>query len=766
MQLSDHEKRDIVKLIEAGKPLPDQYRFLLFDNKREVELVWNGKTNEVTSVVLPFQTIEQVDEPRKDASDSPQVSLFDFDERGRQIKGWTNKLIWGDNKLVLSSLKNGPLREQIQAEGGIKLIYIDPPFDVGADFSMDVEIGEGDEAETFHKEPSVLEELAYRDTWGKGSDSFISMIYERLSLMRDLLAEDGSIYVHCDWRVTSYIRNVLEEIFGKKNFKNEIIWKRQSAHSDSGKYGTVHDTIWFFTKSDTWTWNQVLVEPSPDYIEGFFDQVEKETGRRYARGDLTAAGLSGGGYNYEYKGVKRIWRCPLVTLEKYDREGRLHWPKKGVPRLKRYLDEFEGVMAQDIWADIKVIHNQSSERTGYDTQKPEALLERVIKASSNEGDLVCDFFCGSGTTLAVAEKLGRKWIGSDLGKFSIHTTRKRMISVQRERRTKNEPYRAFEVLNLGKYERQHYIGVNLNLREADQERQMKEKEKEFSALILRAFKAQAVQGFNTLHGMKAGRMVSVGPVNLPVSRLFVEEVISECLKKQLTKIDILAFEFEMGLFPNIQEEAKGMGIDLGLKYIPPDVFDKRAIEKDQVVFHDVAYIEVKPHVKGKKIAVELTDFSVFYTQQTVDNIAAGLKEGKSKITMEQGQIVKVSKDKDGIVSREVLTKKWTDWVDYWAVDFNFENKKEIIRVLTQNPSQQTLDGKLTDTQTKMPEYEEQWTGDYIFENEWQAFRTRKDRSLELKSAEHEYEKAGTYKVAVKVVDIFGNDTMKVISVSV
>ena len=205
MKLTDNEKREILKLIEADKPLPDKYRFMLFDDKREVELVWNGKTSEVTNIVLPFQVIEQVDEPRSEAT-KKKYPLFEaagiyLDSRGRQLKGWTNKLIWGDNKLILSSLKNGHIRDEIEKAGGIKLIYIDPPFDVGADFSMDIEIGD----DTFTKKPNVLEELAYRDTWGKGADSFIAMIYERLVLMRDLLAEDGSIYVHCDWRGNSHI---------------------------------------------------------------------------------------------------------------------------------------------------------------------------------------------------------------------------------------------------------------------------------------------------------------------------------------------------------------------------------------------------------------------------------------------------------------------------------------------------------------------------------------------------------------------------------
>jgi DNA modification methylase len=394
----------------------------------------------------------------------------------------------------------------------------------------------------------------------------------------------------------------------------------------------------------------------------------------------------------------------------------------------------------------------AGERIDYPTQKPEALLERIIKASSNEGDLVADFFCGSGTTAAVAEKLGRKWIATDLGKFAIHTTRKRLIGVQRELKKAGKAYRAFEILNLGKYERQHYIGVNPDLREEQKARQLAAKEEAFLNLILTAYRAEKVEGFPSFHGKKAGRLVVVGPVNLPVTRLFVEEIILECRKQHFTKVDILGFEFEMGLFPNVLDEARAKGIDIAPKYIPAQVFDKRAVEKNQVVFHDVAFIEAKPlydKSKANAVAVQLTDFSVFYSQGSIAAAEAELKKG-SKIVVERGQIIKVSKDKNGIVTREALTQKWTDWIDYWSVDFDFESKREIIRV--KNP--------------ESGEYEESWTGDFIFENEWQSFRTKKDRGLELTSVMHEYPDKGRKKIAVKVVDIFGNDTMTILDVNI
>jgi SAM-dependent methyltransferase len=277
-----------------------------------------------------------------------------------------------------------------------------------------------------------------------------------------------------------------------------------------------------------------------------------------------------------------------------------------------------------VWVDLSPVNSQAKEDTGYATQKPSAILERIIKASSNEGDLVADFFCGSGTTAAVAEKLGRKWIATDLGKFAIHTTRKRLIGVQREKKAAEQDFRAFEVLNLGRYERQAYLNVGGRLTGAQKAEALAQKESEFRELILRAYKATgfggnegaaAQDGF--FHGARNGRLVVIGPINLPVGRLFVEEVITECRKRGASRVDVLAFEFEMGLFPAVLEEARSKGIDLAPKYIPAEVFDKRAVDKGQVVFHDISFVEATPRYDKKNkfaVSIELTDFSVYYTQ--------------------------------------------------------------------------------------------------------------------------------------------------------
>jgi DNA modification methylase len=723
MKLTDNEKRDAVRFIEEGKPLPEKYRFLLFDESKQVELTWNGKSDEVTNVVLPFQIIEHVDEPRTETKKLAQDS-FEFTS-GRQVSGWTNKLIWGDNKYILSSLKNGPMRDEIEKNGGIKLIYIDPPFDVGADFSMDIEIGDSN----YEKKPNVLEHIAYRDTWGQGEDSFLSMIYERLILMKDLLSDDGFIYVHCDWRLESHIRLILTEIFGKDNFMNTIVWKRDSAAKGAKKtasqWSREGDFIIAFRKKDSSKYKNVYFEElSSTQLREYM--YKDEDGRQYKKVTL-------GDYSQD-------------SIEKFKALNLIHTTSSGREYKKYYLDEAKYAVGS-LWTDIVNLSKGQKEQVGYPTQKPEKLLERIIEASTEKNDLVCDFFVGSGTTAAVAEKLGRKWICSDLGKFGIHTTRKRLINVQRQLKKDGKDYRAFEILNLGKYQRQHFIYDGKNERDELKQQERIQKENDFKSLILEAYKATEVQGFNTLHGKKGFEFVSIGPVNQALSRNHVEEVINECLKNNITSVDILAFEFEMGWDRTLQEEAKDKGIRLSYKQIPIDVFDKRAVQKGEVIFYDIAYIEFKPVVKKNMLSIELTDFAVFYNEGNL-NINEELQAGKSKIIVENGDLVEKSKDKDGNISENILTKNWHDWIDYWSVDFDYESKPEVIKFKKE-------DGSI----------EEVWTGNYVFENEWQSFRTKNDKKLELMSSERELINNKT-KVAVKVVDIFGNDTIKVMEVKI
>ena len=359
-----------------------------------------------------------------------------------------------------------------------------------------------------------------------------------------------------------------------------------------------------------------------------------------------------------------------------------------------------------------------------------------------EGDLVADFFCGSGTTAAVAEKLGRKWITADLGRFSIHTSRKRLIGIQRELQEKGTNFRAFEILNLGKYERQFFMDDLTNGK-------LKAKEEMYVDLILEAYKSKRTEGHSTLHGSKSGRFVHVGPLDVPVTQTRLKDIFEECKQKLYTQVDVLGFEFEMGLTPQFIQELKEKGVSFTLKYIPKDVFDKRAVEKGQVRFFDVAYLNTKEKIKGKSITIELTDFVTHYTQDDIEELQQSMRAG-SKIVIEDGQIIKIEKSKEGIINRTLLTEKWQDWIDYWAIDFNYEDKKEIIKIKKDATS----------------ETEEVWTGNYLFENEWQSFRTKKIPTLEFTSIAHKYSQAGKYKVMIKVVDILGIDTSKIIEIKI
>ncbi|MFB6305512.1 MAG: DNA methyltransferase, partial [Flavobacteriales bacterium] len=331
--------------VKNNEKLPKEDIYKLFSDEEDVFLFWNGRNEEVTNAALPFHSIEHIDEPRKEIEDG-QVGMFDL--KGRQLKGWTNKLIWGDNKLILSSLANGPIREQIEEQGGLKLIYIDPPFAVGSDFSHDIEV----HGETATKKQSVLEEIAYRDTWGKGISSYLNMMYERLKLMYQLLADDGSIYVHCDYRMNSYLRLMLDDIFGTDNFKNLITWKRTDAHNNSRiRYGIVTDSIIFYTKSDShiFNYNNIRGELSTSALREYSlilkedgvveSYIEGKEGRRFKLNDATLPS-NNPNKRFEWRGAKppngRSWPRDIQGMEEglKDMTFYLRNPNKGAARCK------------------------------------------------------------------------------------------------------------------------------------------------------------------------------------------------------------------------------------------------------------------------------------------------------------------------------------------------------------------------------------------------------------------------------------------------
>lgn len=347
------------------------------------ELVWDGKYKDGKKVSplrisLPFQDVETVNESAQE-----RQKMLDLFSSGRPTD-WRNRLIWGDKRYVLPSLLD-------EFAGKVNLVYIDPPFDTGADFSFDASVADDDL--TFTKQPSIIERKAYRDTWGRGLDSYLQWFYETVCYLKELLHKDGTLYVHIGQNMSHFVRAVLDDVFPGQ-FVNQIVWKRQTAHSDIGQgakhMGRLHDVLLLYGNSETITWNMQYQAYDEEYATNFDKYVEPGTGRRYRLSDITGpGGASKGNPHYEFLGVTRYWRYSQKRMQELYNQGRIIQTKPGVvPAYKRYLDEMPGRPLQDIWDDVRTVQSQAVERTGYPTQKPEALLERVIKLSSNQDDLV------------------------------------------------------------------------------------------------------------------------------------------------------------------------------------------------------------------------------------------------------------------------------------------------------------------------------------------------------------------------------------------
>ena len=319
----------------------------------------------------------------------------------------------------------------------VDLVYIDPPFASGADYAKKIYIRRNPLVQKAMKEADQnldneemkeFEEKMYGDIWDK--ERYLNWMYENLMAIKSVMSENASIYVHLDYHIGHYVKILMDEIFGEENFRNEIVWKRSTTHADAGFYGNNFDMIFFYTKGQDYTFNTVFQDYDESYLARF-THVDPD-GRKWDSGNLTAKGLQGGGYEYEYKGVRSLWRCPKETMERLDKEGRLHFTSKGGIRSKVYFDELSGMPSQALWTDLNAVNSQAEERVDYATQKPEALLERIIKASSNEGMLVADFFGGSGVTAAVAHKLNRRFIHGDVNINSLQTARDRLVNAGAE----------------------------------------------------------------------------------------------------------------------------------------------------------------------------------------------------------------------------------------------------------------------------------------------------------------------------------------------
>jgi DNA modification methylase len=598
------------------------------------ELVWPGKRTQVERIALPFQIVETINQSRATREQTPMLAglppppLFE----GKAVSSWKNKLIWGDNKYVMASLLQGdPAIGLEPLAGKIDLIYIDPPFATGQGFSYRARVGD----EEWLKQASVIEETAYRDTWGTWPrlDSYLQVMYERLVLMKDLLSDIGSIYVHLDWHVGHYVKLIIDEIVQKENFVNEIAWRKlHSPKSQSISFGNQWDSIFLYAKNASqMRFNPIYKKHTEDYIRSF--NKDDHDGRGpYVTMPLKAYGVqrTAGRRTFEWRGVLAPWLYSKENLDRMWEEGRIYTTSSGDYRYKHYLQDTVGSLVSDLWVDDGVLPLQgiSGESLDFPTQKPETLLERIIKASSNEGDLVADFFCGSGTTMAVAEKLGRGWIGCDLSRFAIQVSRKRLLDIP--------DCRPFEVLNLGKYERRHWQVNVLNGHQDDASKAIAD----YLRFIVALYRAEPVKGYAHLHGQKAGRWVHVGATDSPVTRTEVMDAVRECQAHRYTALDVLGWEWEMGLHDTVRDEAQRLGVDLRLLYIPREVMDKRAVEAGDVHFYELAYLKTSLLRDTRTITVRLDDFIIPNPDLVPDEV-------RSKV------------------------KKWSDYIDFWAVDWNY-----------------------------------------------------------------------------------------------
>lgn len=578
------------------------------------ELTWEGKYKDgkkVTPVriALPFQTIETINE-----SAQQRQKTLDFFSAGNSNPEWRNRLIWGDKKYVLPSLLP-------EFAGKVNLIYIDPPFNVGNDFSFTATIADHpdtdeDETTSFIKEPNIIEQKAYRDTWGKGLDSYAQWFSETGLLLRELLSEDGSFYVHLDWRMVHYCKIILDEIFGYENFRNDIRWKRQpvrGAKATGNQYARNSDSILFYSKGERCKWDNAYKPYDPDFIKEKFRP--DENGRLFRDSDL-------GDYSE-------------ASIKEFEKKGRIYLTKNGKKRLIRYLDEEKGEALGDMWSDISEVNSQAKERVEYATQKPEALLERIIKASSNENDLILDCFCGSGTTAATAEKLNRRWITCDLGRFSIHTARKRFLGI--------ENVKPFIIQNLGKYERQQWMNAEF---ENPEDRLVQEKA--YKHFIIELYHAKSLDGYTWLHGAKAGRMVHVGNVEAPVTVEDIKSTIKEFWKlvgkeknAKTNGIDFLGWDFAFDVNETAKQFAAENKVNVSFKKIPREVLEKKAVDQGDIKFYELASLTIKTKTDKKKATITLDNFII-----PPDDVP---EEVQGKIT------------------------HWSQWIDYWAIDWNYRD---------------------------------------------------------------------------------------------
>lgn len=539
---------------------------------------------------------------------------------------WMNRLVYGDNLLTMQALLAGDPQTGLPSlRGKVDLIYIDPPFDSKADYRTPITLPNA----SFSQRPTVIEQFAYADTWEEGTISYLKMIYPRLMLMKEMLSEKGSIYVHIDWHIGAYVKVVLDEIFGKENFRNEIIWKRgtvKGAKAVGNQFARNHDMILYYSKGNDYVYHTQYLPYSEEYIK-----------QRYTKNDNDGRGP------YTDQAIGTRSEESLVEMAK---DNRIFITSTGKRRVKYYLSEAKGIAMDDSWNDISEVNSMAKENVGYATQKPEALLERIIKSSSNEGDLVCDFFGGSGTTAAVAEKLGRRWITCDIGKPASLVMRKRFI---------DQEVNPFLYQSIGDYQKEAFHN-NKKLRRVG----------DLSQVVLGLFGAlpfspEQVSDRNFGYVKGTRNLVMVDSPNRLTTAATVRRAVeakASLLGGDWDKVIVLGWNFAFDISQAI-EKYKNSNVEVLV--IPPDLLDKlskkgfkKLIADKTVRFSSLQYLVVNPvEVTVNGNGEDELDISLSnYVLLSPDNIPLD--------------------DKDKEKLQQVMEQDPLSLIEYWSIDPDYD----------------------------------------------------------------------------------------------
>jgi len=577
---------------------------------------------------------------------------------------WKNRLIYGDNLLAMQALLAGDPESGLSSmRGKIDLIYIDPPFDSKADYRTKIELPGG----SVESKPTVIEQFAYADTWSgdvggeqvKGTLAYLRYMYPRLVLMRELLSEQGVIYVHIDWHVGHYMKAILDEVFGKEQFRNEIIWRRAYSHNDGNKFGCIHDTILYYTKTDNYRFAPVFIPRSPEETKDEYPYVEEGSGRRYKSVSMNAAGQG----DQRYFGDKLLapppgthWRWSQQRINEAVASGKIFFSSNGTPRYKQYSDEIEGKQVQDLWFDFMAISSQANEGLDFNTQKPEKLLERIIQASSADGGIVADFFSGSGTAASVSERMGRRWIVSDIGKPQTMITRKRLI---------DNGAKPFVYQSIGDYQKEQlHSTMGTKYRIGD-----------LSAVVLNLFGALPfpVEDNPQRNLGRLGKTKTLVYVDSPsklcgMATLRKAQELRETFMGGWDKVIVLGWNFDT----QIGQIIDGLGDKrLEVLVIPPDLLDTLA---SKAKFKKVsAQVAVDP---DGTVRTPIRFSSLQYL--TVKKPEARDVGAETEITVELDNYMVLSPDALPLddegkkVLQDVIAKDPLDLIEYWSVDPDYD----------------------------------------------------------------------------------------------